>query len=60
IKQEVLSSESDETDSDYADILKTYDPSKEYSDSEDDKESIKTEESKKEDPESPESDLDSK
>ncbi|MCH92353.1 hypothetical protein A2U01_0013291, partial [Trifolium medium] len=61
IKQEVLISDSDETDSDYAEFLKTYDPSEEYSDSSnDDKESLKTKESKKEDPESPESELDSK
>jgi hypothetical protein len=54
IKQEVLPSDSEETNSDYAQFLKTYDPEKEYSDSsdsisEDDKESLKTEESKKED-----------
>jgi hypothetical protein len=56
INQEVLTSESDETDSDYAEILRTYDPEKEYPDSSDssseaDKESLKTEESKKEDSE---------
>jgi hypothetical protein len=33
VKQEVLTSESDDTDSDYAEFLKTYDPEKEYSDS---------------------------
>ncbi|MCI55538.1 hypothetical protein A2U01_0076789, partial [Trifolium medium] len=33
IKQEVLTSESDKTDSDYAEFLKTYDHSKEDSDS---------------------------
>ncbi|MCI24376.1 hypothetical protein A2U01_0045559, partial [Trifolium medium] len=33
IKQEMLTSESDETDSDYAVFLKAYDPSKEDSDS---------------------------
>jgi hypothetical protein len=32
-KQEVLTSESDETNSDYAEFLKTYDPEKEFSDS---------------------------
>ncbi|MCI64407.1 hypothetical protein A2U01_0085665, partial [Trifolium medium] len=63
IKQEVLSSDSDETDSDYAEFLNTYDPSKEDSDSSEEevtKESLKTEETKKEDPELPESDQDSK
>jgi hypothetical protein len=34
IKQEVLTSESDDTDSDYADFLRTYDLEKESSDSE--------------------------
>jgi hypothetical protein len=33
VKQEVLTSESDETVSDYAEFLRTYDPKKEYSDS---------------------------
>jgi hypothetical protein len=34
VKQEVVSSESDSTDSDYAEFLRTYDPEKESSDSE--------------------------
>jgi hypothetical protein len=56
IKQEVLTSNSDETESDYAEFPRTYDPEKEYSDSSDssseaDNESPKTEESKKEDSE---------
>jgi hypothetical protein len=54
IKQEVRISDSDEIDFNYAEFLKTYDLEKEYSNSsdyysEDDKESLKTEESKKED-----------
>jgi hypothetical protein len=53
------------SDSDYGEFLKTYDPEKEYSDSsdsisEDDKESLKTEESKKEDSEASKSDVESK
>jgi hypothetical protein len=61
----VLTSYSDETDSNYAAFLKTYDPENEYSDSydssaEDDKEYIKTEESKKEDSEASKSDVESK
>jgi hypothetical protein len=64
VKQEVLTSESDDTDSDYAEFLKTYDPEKEYSDSDEssseaDPESPETEESKKEDSES-KSDVESK
>jgi hypothetical protein len=64
VQQEVLSSESDDTDSDYAEFLRTYDPEKEYTDSsesssEADKESPETEESKKEDLES-KSDVESK
>jgi hypothetical protein len=56
IKQEILSLESDDTNFDYAEFLKTYDPEKEYTYSyesllEVDKESPETEESKKEDPE---------
>ncbi|MCI86651.1 hypothetical protein A2U01_0107932, partial [Trifolium medium] len=49
-------SDSDKTDSDWAEFLKTYDPSNEDSDSEEEvtKEPLKTEESKKEDPKSPE------
>ncbi|KAK2382367.1 hypothetical protein QL285_069909 [Trifolium repens] len=34
VKQEVVSSESDSTDSDYAEFLRTYDPEKESSNSE--------------------------
>ncbi|KAK2368563.1 hypothetical protein QL285_081748 [Trifolium repens] len=54
VKQEVVTSESDDTDSDYAEFLKTYDPEKEYSDSDEspseaDPESPEIEESKKED-----------
>jgi hypothetical protein len=33
IKQEILSLESDDTNFDYAEFLKTYDPEKEYTDS---------------------------
>ncbi|MCI94146.1 hypothetical protein A2U01_0115444, partial [Trifolium medium] len=46
----------------WAEFLKTYDPSKEDSDSSEEvtKESLETEKSKKEDPELPESDQDSK
>ncbi|MCI37640.1 hypothetical protein A2U01_0058864, partial [Trifolium medium] len=61
IKQEVVTSESDETDSDWAEYLKTYDPSKEDSDSSEEdmtKESFETERSKKEEPKSSESDQD--
>ncbi|MCI28379.1 hypothetical protein A2U01_0049579 [Trifolium medium] len=52
IKQEVVSPDSDKTDSDCAEFLETYDPSKEDSDYEEEvtKELLKTEESKKEDP----------
>jgi hypothetical protein len=51
-----LTSESDETNSDYVEFLIIYDPEEECSDSSDfsseaDKESLKTEESKKEDSE---------
>ncbi|MCI60065.1 hypothetical protein A2U01_0081320, partial [Trifolium medium] len=49
-------------DSDYAEFLKTYDPNEEYAESsksEVTKEPPKTEKSKKEDPESSESDKDS-
>ncbi|MCI18317.1 hypothetical protein A2U01_0039471 [Trifolium medium] len=63
IKQEVPTSDYDETDSDYAEFLKTYDPNKDDSDSSEEevtKESLKTEESKKDDPELPESGQDSK
>ncbi|MCI41192.1 hypothetical protein A2U01_0062425, partial [Trifolium medium] len=62
-KQEVVSSDYDKTDSDCAEFLKTYDPSKEDSDSSEEevaKESLETEKSKKENPELPESDQDSK
>ncbi|WJX28848.1 hypothetical protein P8452_17519 [Trifolium repens] len=64
VKQEVLTAESDGTDSDYAEFLRTYDPGKEYADSSEssskaDKESPKTEESKNEDSES-KSDVESK
>jgi hypothetical protein len=64
VQQEVLSSESDDTNSDYAEFLRTYDPEKEYSDSSDSsseayKESLKTQESKKEDSEA-KSDVESK
>ncbi|KAK2382611.1 hypothetical protein QL285_070133 [Trifolium repens] len=63
VKQEVLTSESDSTDSDYAEFLRTYDPEKESSDSENymilldspsgaDTKSLETVESKKEDSES--------
>jgi hypothetical protein len=34
VKQEIVTSESDSTDSDYAEFLRTYDPEKESSDSE--------------------------
>ncbi|MCI45073.1 hypothetical protein A2U01_0066312, partial [Trifolium medium] len=56
-----MSSDSEKTDSDWAEFLETYDPSKEDSDSEEEvtQEPLKTEESKKEDPKSPESDHDS-
>ncbi|MCI45402.1 hypothetical protein A2U01_0066641, partial [Trifolium medium] len=56
VKQEVVSSESDETDFDWAEFLKTYDLSKENSDSSEDemtKESFETGRSKKEEPKSP-------
>ncbi|KAK2368565.1 hypothetical protein QL285_081750 [Trifolium repens] len=33
VKQEVVTSEYDDTDTDYVEFLKTYDPEKEYSDS---------------------------
>ncbi|KAK2381803.1 hypothetical protein QL285_069387 [Trifolium repens] len=68
VKQEVVSSESDSTDSDYAEFLRTYDPEKESSNSEncivllDSASSAglsETEESKKEDSES-KSDVESK
>ncbi|MCI67039.1 hypothetical protein A2U01_0088297, partial [Trifolium medium] len=61
IKQEV-SLDFDKTDSDRAEFLKTYNPSMEVSDSEEEvtNEPLKTEESEKEDPKSPESDHDSK
>ncbi|MCI33057.1 hypothetical protein A2U01_0054273, partial [Trifolium medium] len=53
--------DSDKTDSDWAEFLKAYNPSTEDSDSEEEvtQEPLKTEESKKEDPKSPESDHDS-
>ncbi|MCI89520.1 hypothetical protein A2U01_0110809, partial [Trifolium medium] len=57
-----MSSESDKTDSDYAEFLKTHDPNKEDSDSSEEevtKEPLKAEEIKKVDPELPESDQDS-
>ncbi|MCI34951.1 hypothetical protein A2U01_0056172, partial [Trifolium medium] len=54
-KQEAAKSESDEIDSDWAEYLKTYDPDEEYSGSNDEKESPRTEESKIEDPKAPES-----
>ncbi|MCI93436.1 hypothetical protein A2U01_0114734, partial [Trifolium medium] len=56
------SSDSEKTDSDWAEFLEAYDPNKEDSDSEDEvtQEPLKTKESKKEDPNSPESDHDSK
>ncbi|MCI52555.1 hypothetical protein A2U01_0073800, partial [Trifolium medium] len=62
IKQEVVASDSNSTDSNWAEYLKAYDPSKEDSDSEEEvsQELLKTEESKNEDPKSPESDHDSK
>jgi hypothetical protein len=52
-----LNSESGDTDSDYVEFLKTYNPEKEHIDSDEssseaDKESPETEESKKEDSES--------
>jgi hypothetical protein len=54
VKQGVLTLESDDTDFNYAEFLRTYDLKKEYSDSSNsslkaDKESLNTEESKKED-----------
>ncbi|MCH80829.1 hypothetical protein A2U01_0001603 [Trifolium medium] len=63
LKKEVVTTESDEADSDWAEFLRTYDPSKEDSDSSEEemtKESLKTEESKKEEPKSSESDQDAK
>ncbi|WJX17606.1 hypothetical protein P8452_07498 [Trifolium repens] len=56
VKQEVLSSDSDETDSNYAEFLRTYDPEKESTNSSDSSseavnESPKTEKSQKEDSE---------
>jgi hypothetical protein len=64
VKQEVLTSESNDTDSDYTEFIRTYDPEKECADSsksssEAEKESPETEESKKEDSES-KSDVESK